>query len=181
MSPSPLQVASFQLPTAAPRKLSSLLLVALLFTSLTLLALTPGTFAKQDSADIAGIMHSEDSGFQDTTDEAKVVQAGLAAFARSKHAAEPEGTGLKHWEAFRASWTSDLGPRPVSEEERAEREAVLAKITPENYEVIYKQLVAKGRRLQQAIPLSYVVNVLISGWKVLGLWPADTPIPSSKP
>ncbi|RKP12546.1 hypothetical protein BJ684DRAFT_20922 [Piptocephalis cylindrospora] len=143
--------------------------------------ISPGAFAKEANLEISGIMHSGDSGFQDTANENLAVQAGLTAFARSKKEAEVKGTGLQHWETFRASWTADLGPRPVSEEEKAERAALLAKITPENYELIYKQLVAKGRRLQQSIPLSYVVNVLISGWKVLGLLPADVPVPSTNP
>ncbi|RUS22254.1 hypothetical protein BC937DRAFT_89886 [Endogone sp. FLAS-F59071] len=98
--------------------------------------------------------------------------------AESQPQAEPQPQpastphlGLEFWNRQREEWTNGQWRQPVDSE--GKHNPALAHINDSNINAIYDSLVTDKKRLIKPIPLPYVINVLVSGWKRDGVWPAN--------
>ncbi|CAG8468850.1 1372_t:CDS:2, partial [Acaulospora colombiana] len=89
--------------------------------------------------------------------------------------------GLELWNKRRELWTrGNHDPNSLQSLPSENRNnPALANITPLNYNYIYDSLVHEKKKLVKPIPLSYVVTVLVSGWKRDEIWPSEPPSASS--
>ncbi|CAG8498353.1 4453_t:CDS:2 [Scutellospora calospora] len=85
--------------------------------------------------------------------------------------------GLDIWNKRRELWTR--GNQNLSETSDNRNNPALMNITPNNYNSIYDSLVHEKKKLVKPIPLSYVIKVMVSGWKRDGICPTDPPPASS--
>ncbi|TPX59841.1 hypothetical protein PhCBS80983_g02253 [Powellomyces hirtus] len=93
-------------------------------------------------------------------------------------------TGLSHWEQRRAAWIQGhkpytQNPAPAADDWCKDNPA-LAEVDSTHFDAIYRSLV-DGRRFAKAVPLPFVVAVLVHGWKKEGLWSPATGIGSAYP
>ncbi|KAI8929460.1 hypothetical protein BC831DRAFT_443700 [Entophlyctis helioformis] len=84
--------------------------------------------------------------------------------------------GLTHWEQQRAQWAA--GHRPynagLASAEAFKSHPNLFDVDDSHYTAIYTSLV-NGRRFSKTVPLSFVITILIHGWRQDGLVPPDWP------
>ncbi|KAI9031747.1 hypothetical protein CLU79DRAFT_842326 [Phycomyces nitens] len=92
-------------------------------------------------------------------------------------------TGLESWLARRAEWTrvpDQLPDRQTSLPPNIsveQRDAWLDVMNQTNQLGIYRALVVDRRKLSTPLPLSFVIKIIVQGWKNDGTWPEGMEAP----
>lgn len=89
---------------------------------------------------------------------------------------DQQDIGEPHWHRIRSSWTQNhtpYSPKFIAEISYR-KHAALRDVQPGHFDTIYSSLVA-GRKFQKGMPLSFVMLVIVHGWRREGLVPLDWP------
>lgn len=80
--------------------------------------------------------------------------------------------GLAHWQKVREDWTRGHKPYDAKYDafkEYKSKHAMLQDVEPGHFDTIYTTLIASGRKLLNPLPLSFVMLVILHGWRREGL------------
>jgi hypothetical protein len=82
--------------------------------------------------------------------------------------------GYSHWLKIRNEFTKNHKKYNPNQIPSLEEYPELNQVTSEHMETVYKGLIS-GRRFLSKAPLSFIIKVLIYGWKKENLVPVDWP------